>query len=199
MAEQRAKDKKTKKIEEAVKNFTKLERIETLKEGLNDLEAVLEVEGADEDDWLRHLKTVLRGKPAEILQSLHVPPDIPCGEAKDDLFHKCGITAKRAGENLFKPDMEQWMRRDSSQMIDDLYQWVNRISGTETTKAEAIHNIVKEVWRSWLNSEARRFWDSKSADVKTRRELNDMALNLYESTGHPSKACHYCGDYSHKS
>ena len=94
LAEQWVKDKRTKKIEEAVKNFTKLERIETLEEGLNDLEAVLEVEGANEGDWLRHLKTALMGKPADILQSLCLPPDIPYGEAKDDLFHKCGITAK---------------------------------------------------------------------------------------------------------
>ena len=40
--------------------------------------------------------------------------------------------------------MARWMRRDSSQMINDHYRWFNHIKGTETTKADAIHNIVKE-------------------------------------------------------
>ena len=44
--------------------------------------------------------TVLRGKPADNLTSIHLPPDIPYGDAKDELFRKCGITAILAGEKL---------------------------------------------------------------------------------------------------
>ena len=103
-----------------------LDKIETLEEGLIDLEAVLDTEGANEDDWLRHLKTVVRGKPAEILQSLHLPPDMPYGETKDEPFHKCGITAKSAGEKQFKPDNEARCNSNSQRCLPMAQQnlWV---------------------------------------------------------------------------
>jgi len=47
---------------------------------------------------------------------------MPYGEAKDELFHKCGITVKSASEKLFKLDMEKWMKRDTTQTVNDIYR-----------------------------------------------------------------------------
>ena len=56
---------------------------------------------------MKHLKIVLHGKPAEMMEGLHLPVDTPYFDVKEDLLHKCRIAAKSTGENLFWPILEQ--------------------------------------------------------------------------------------------
>ena len=152
MTQERAIDLKRRTVEEAVRNFSKLDKIDHLEAGLSNFEALLSIHDVNEDNWMKHLRIVLRGKPAEMMEGLHLPVDTPYFDVKEELLHKCRITANSAGENLFRTNLEQWLRRDAAGMVDDLFRWGTRIQGDSTTATECTFNFVKEAWRNRLNN-----------------------------------------------
>ena len=107
LTQERVIDLKRRTVEEAVRNFSKLDKIDLLEAGLSNFEALLSIHDANEDDWMKYLRIVLRVKPAEMMEGLHLPVDTPYFDVKEELLHKCRIIAKSAGENLFQPNLEQ--------------------------------------------------------------------------------------------
>ena len=223
LKEEKIQETKRRTVEELMKNFSKIDKVETLESSMSNFEAVLIMNEVSVDEWPKYLRTVLRGKPAEMYEGLHLPIDIPYYKGKEELLHKCNITAKSAGEKIFTPDLDSWLKRDVPEMVDDLFRWTTRIQGDANTVAEVTFNFVKEAWRNRLNPDAKRYWDTHSAGVRTRRELQDLMVTYYEAGSHPSKGvqytvgatrdperrhhphggrregCFYCGDLGHKS
>ena len=77
LTQERAIDLKRRTVEEALRNFPKLDKIDHLEAGLSNFEALLSIHDVNEDNWMKHLRIVLREKPAEMMEGLHLPVDTP--------------------------------------------------------------------------------------------------------------------------
>ena len=119
-----------------------------MESGLSNFEALLSIHEVEDSLWTRHLRIMLMSKPAEMLEGLDLPVDIPYYEAKEQLLHKCKITPKNAGENLFRPEVDQWLRCNPAEMVDDLFRWCSRIQGEADMPAETSFNFLKEARRN---------------------------------------------------
>ena len=129
-----------------------------------------------------------------MLEALHLPIDIEYEEVKAELLQKCWITAKSAGEHLFRPDADAFLELDPAQIVDSLYRWVNRIIRDAQTKAQWILNLIKEAYRNWCCPDTRKFWDSHNKEVVPLNEMQNQIDTNYESSGHPgSRMLHFNG------
>ena len=108
---------KRQRAEQVLATLPKVKSGDQLDVALENLEDILAPSGISQDRWMLHLKTVLTGKHAELLNSLHLPPETTFEAAKQLIF-KGAVTVEEALHALTLAAVRHYLCADAKRYLD---------------------------------------------------------------------------------
>ena len=172
---------KTQRAEQVLATFPKVKSGDQLDVALENLEDILAQSGISQDRWMLHLKTVLTGKHAELLNSLYLPPETTFEAAKQLLLQAGDYTVAKAGSQLFDTNRRELRDKTALDYFLHFNRLGKRIFKGVMTVEEALHALTLAAVRHYLCADAKRYLDSRK--IFSNADLMAVLRSYRDTTG----------------